>query len=75
VRPLTDAERQTLEAGLRSPEAFTLRRCRILLASADGKNAYPRSPATSAVTLRRCATPSTSFQREEGLPEALPKRL
>jgi transposase len=32
VRPLTDDER----AGLRSPDAFTLRRCQILLASADG---------------------------------------
>ena len=40
VRPLTDAERNTLEAGLRSPDAFTLRRCQILLASADGQNAY-----------------------------------
>jgi transposase len=40
VRPLTDAERKTLEAGLRSPDAFTLRRCQILLASADGQNAY-----------------------------------
>jgi hypothetical protein len=34
VRPLTDAERQTLEAGLRSSDAFRLRRCQILLASA-----------------------------------------
>ena len=40
VRPLSDAERNTLEAGLRSPDAFTLRRCQILLASADGQNAY-----------------------------------
>ena len=41
VRPLTDAERQTLEAGLRSPDAFTLRRCQIfLLASDAGQNAY-----------------------------------
>jgi transposase len=40
VRPLSDAERQSLEAGLRSPDAFTLRRCQILLASADGQNAY-----------------------------------
>ena len=36
VRPLTDAERQALEAGLRSPTAFTLRRAQILLASAGG---------------------------------------
>jgi transposase len=40
VRPLTDVERETLEAGLRSPDAFTLRRCQILLANADGRNAY-----------------------------------
>jgi transposase len=36
VRPLTDEERAILRAGLRSPDAFTLRRCQILLASADG---------------------------------------
>ena len=36
VRPLTDSERQALRDGLRSPHAFTLRRCQILLASADG---------------------------------------
>jgi len=36
VRPLTDAERTRLEEGLRSPDAFVLRRCQILLASARG---------------------------------------
>lgn len=36
VRPLTDEERAALRAGLRSPDAFTLRRCQVLLASADG---------------------------------------
>ncbi len=40
VRPLSDAERETLEAGLRSSDAFTLRRCQILLASERGENAY-----------------------------------
>ena len=35
VRPLSDAERQDLEAGLRSADAFVMRRCQILLASAD----------------------------------------
>lgn len=35
VRNLTPIERTTLAAGLRAPEAFTLRRCQILLASAD----------------------------------------
>lgn len=36
VRPLTDAEREQLEAGLRSPRAFTLKRCQVLLASSRG---------------------------------------
>jgi transposase len=36
VRPLTDPQRAALRAGLRSKDAFTLRRCQILLASADG---------------------------------------
>ena len=36
VRPLSDDERLALKAGLRSPEAFTLRRCQVLLQSADG---------------------------------------
>jgi transposase len=40
VRPLSDAERKTLKAGLRSPDAFVLRRCQILLASANRMNAY-----------------------------------
>jgi transposase len=39
VRPLSDAERETIRAGLRSPDAFVLRRCQILSASAEGKNA------------------------------------
>jgi transposase len=44
VRPLTDGERQALTAGLRSPNAFVLRRCQILLASARGERA-PRIAA------------------------------
>jgi transposase len=39
VRPLTDAERQAVTAGLRSSDAFVLRRCQILLASARGERA------------------------------------
>src|SRR5262249_47410240 len=46
VRTLTAAERQQLQAGLRSPDAFTLRRCQILLASAAGQ-----APALIARTL------------------------
>src|SRR3954471_14005197 len=37
IRPLTPAEREQLQAGLRSADAFTLRRCQILLASASGQ--------------------------------------
>jgi transposase len=37
VRPLTDAERQAVAAGLRSSDAFVLRRCQIVLASARGE--------------------------------------
>jgi transposase len=40
VRPLSDDERKTLKAGLRSPDAFVLRRCQILLASAEDRTAY-----------------------------------
>ncbi len=39
VRTLTDDERQALEQGLRSNDAFVLRRCQILLASARGERA------------------------------------
>ena len=52
IRPLTSEERQQLEAGLRSAEAFTLRRCQILLASARGQR-----PAHIARQLG-CATQS-----------------
>ena len=36
-RQLTDDERGALEAGLRSPDAFVLRRCQIVLANARGE--------------------------------------
>ncbi len=39
VRPLTGAERVTLAEGLRSPDAFTLRRSQIVLASSRGGRA------------------------------------
>jgi transposase len=37
VRPLTTAERAALQRGLRAQEAFTLRRCQVLLHSAQGQ--------------------------------------
>src|SRR3954468_6639549 len=39
VRELSDPERQTVQAGLRSSDGFTVRRCHILLASARGDTA------------------------------------
>jgi transposase len=39
VRVLTDDERTALAEGLRSRDAFVMRRCQILLASATGKRA------------------------------------
>jgi transposase len=41
VRTLTDEERRQLEAGLRSSDAFVLRRCQIVLASERGQHAIP----------------------------------
>src|SRR5919107_705175 len=69
VRPLSDAERETLEAGLRSSDAFTLRRCQILLASDRGENAYQiaRSLGCNPQTARN----AIHAFNEKGLPEAL----
>jgi transposase len=39
VRPVIEVEREQLEAGLRSSDAFVLRRCQIILASAKGQRA------------------------------------
>ncbi len=39
VRELSDAERTAMAEGLRSRDAFVMRRCQILLASASGKRA------------------------------------
>jgi transposase len=39
IRSLTEDEQQTLQEGLRSPNAFVLRRCQMLLASARGQTA------------------------------------
>ena len=48
VRPLTADERATLEPGLRSSSAFTVRRCQILLTSAEGQ------PTTAIAGSLRC---------------------
>jgi transposase len=54
VRPLTDTERDALTAGLHAPDAFTLRRCQILLASARGDHvpAIARTLGCNTQTVR-----------------------
>jgi DNA-binding CsgD family transcriptional regulator len=47
IRPLAESEQAALREGLRSPDAFTLRRCQILLQSADGR----RRPSQIAAAL------------------------
>ena len=39
IRPLTEGEQQQIQAGLRSSDAFVMRRCQILRASAHGERA------------------------------------
>src|SRR5579884_2679036 len=39
IRPLTQEERDQIQKGLRSSDAFVLRRCQILLASSRGERA------------------------------------
>jgi transposase len=58
VRPVTDAEREQLTAGLRSSDAFVLRRCQILLASARGERAaqIARHLGCDDETVRRVIT-------------------
>jgi Winged helix-turn helix len=69
VRPFSDAERETLEAGLRSSDAFSLRRCQILIACDRGENAYQIAhelgcnPQTARIAIH-------TFNHN-GLPEAL----
>ena len=49
IRHVTDEERAALETGLRSHEAFTVRRCQIVLASAEGQK-----PSQIATSLALC---------------------
>src|SRR5579872_2785135 len=39
IRPFTEDEQQQIQAGLRSSDAFVMRRCQILRASARGERA------------------------------------
>src|SRR5512140_3998125 len=65
VRPITDEERQRLAAGLRSSDAFVLRRCHILLAPARGEWA-PRIALSLGCDDQTVRNAITSFN-ESGL--------
>jgi transposase len=65
VRTLTAAERQQLQAGLRSANSFTLRRCQILLASAAG-HTPPRIAGNLGCTAPSVRNAIHAFQ-DEGL--------
>ena len=60
---MTDAERQQVEAGLRSSDAFVLRRCQILLASARGEW-VPRIAATLGCNDQTVRNVLREFERE-----------
>jgi transposase len=70
VRPLSDAEPKTLEAGLRSPDAFTLRRSARYFSPATGARLPTRS-LTSWDAIRKTARNAIHAFNEKGLPEAL----
>src|SRR5918994_2160055 len=69
VHTLSENEHEALEAGLRSKDAFVLRRCQILLASDRGENAYQiaRSLGCNPQTARN----AIHAFNEKGLPESL----
>jgi transposase len=75
VRPLSPDEHHAIQAGLRSPSAFTLRRCQILLASARGQRpaAIARALGCAVQTVRDAirafhAEGTASLQRKSTRP-------
>ena len=71
VRPLTDAERNAVEMGLRSPNAFTLRRSQIVAASARGEH-IPRIARNLSCNEQTVRNAVHAFNRAG--PAALTKR-
>ena len=63
VRPLTGVERDRLEAGLRSPDVYVVRRSQILLASARGEWA-PRIAATLGCNDQTVRNVIREFERD-----------
>ena len=71
VRPLTDAEREAVEMGLRSPNAYTLRRSQIVAASARGEH-IPRIARNLSCNEQTARNAIHAFNQEG--PAALTKR-
>ena len=71
LRPISDDERQALEEGLRSSDAFVLRRCQILLASDRGERA-PRIARALGCNDQTVRNAIHAFN-DAGLKEALDK--
>jgi transposase len=63
VQPLTEEQQQRLQQGLRDAAAFTVRRCQIILASAEGTppSAIARRLGCTAATVRNALN---AFTRE-----------
>jgi transposase len=82
VRDLTAQERRGLEAGLKGKEAFGLRRCQVLLASARGERvkAIARATGCSPQTVRNIvhafnARGPASLVRESNRPKSAKPEL
>jgi hypothetical protein len=65
VPALAEAERETLKASLRSPDAFVLRRAQIVLASAGGERSGQITPCVGLTP-----QPYEIVRRRVGLPGA-----
>jgi transposase len=63
VRPLTDAEREAVEMGLRSSNAFTLRRSQIVAASGRGEH-IPRIARSLSCNEQTVRNAIHAFNRE-----------
>jgi transposase len=63
VRPLTDAEREAVELGLRSSNAFTLRRSQIVAASGRGEH-IPRIARSLSCNEQTVRNAIHAFNRE-----------
>ncbi len=66
IRPLSEPERVALRQGLRSTDAFTLRRCQILLQSDQGQR--PAHIAAALGCSRQAVRDALHAFRAEGLP-------